>query len=129
AWLITLSLHHPFAGFPSHHKVLRLGALEGTSFGNYLHTMRFFDQALEDFKQALAHDGLLDQSVIMVFGDHDAGFAHDRALAGRIGVTPTEAGWVAADRVPLFLRAAGIFVKSVDVPHVSHGPAGQPDVA
>src|SRR5204863_2743770 len=48
AWMITLSLHHPFAAFPAAHKVLTLGALEGTPFGNYLHTMRFFDQALED---------------------------------------------------------------------------------
>ena len=62
AWLITLSLHHPFESFPDAHKVLKLGALEGTSFGNYLHTMRFFDQALEDFKTALARDGLLDDS-------------------------------------------------------------------
>ena len=44
AWLITLSLHHPFESFPDAHKVLKLGALEGTSFGNYLHTMRFFDR-------------------------------------------------------------------------------------
>ena len=50
AWLITLSLHHPFEAFPAAHKTLKLGALEGTSFGNYLHTMRFFDQALEDFR-------------------------------------------------------------------------------
>src|SRR5262249_48339279 len=62
AWLITLSLHHPFEDFPARHKVLQLGALEGTSFGNYLHTMRFFDDALEDFKQALARDGLLNRS-------------------------------------------------------------------
>ena len=78
AWLITLSLHHPFESFPDAHKVLKLGALEGTSFGNYLHTMRFFDQALEDFRTALARDGLLDDSVIVVFGDHDAGFAQGR---------------------------------------------------
>ena len=51
AWLITLGLHHPFDGFPDRHKTLKLGALEGTPFGNYLHTMRFFDQALEDFMQ------------------------------------------------------------------------------
>ena len=81
AWLITLSLHHPFESFPDTHKVLKLGALEGTSFGNYLHTMRFFDQALEDFKAALARDGLLDNSLLVVFGDHDAGFARDAALA------------------------------------------------
>src|SRR5206468_1797123 len=67
AWLITLSLHHPFEAFPEAHKVLKLGALEGTPFGNYLHTMRFFDQALEDFKTALARDGLLEDSLLVVF--------------------------------------------------------------
>jgi len=55
-WLLsggTLVLHHPFDDFPDSHKVLKLGSLERSSFGNYLHTMHFFDQALEDFKTAL----------------------------------------------------------------------------
>src|SRR5260370_30933605 len=78
AWLITLSLHHPYDEFPERHKVLTLGALEKTSFGNYLHTMRFFDEALDLFKAALARDGLLDESVLVVFGDHHAGFPRHR---------------------------------------------------
>jgi phosphoglycerol transferase MdoB-like AlkP superfamily enzyme len=97
AWLITLSLHHPFENFPDRHKVLTLGALEGTSFGNYLHTMRFFDQALEDFKIALARDRVLDDTLIAVFGDHDAGFQRD---AGK----DDEAPWTLKDRVPWFIR-------------------------
>jgi phosphoglycerol transferase MdoB-like AlkP superfamily enzyme len=97
AWLITLSLHHPFDNFPDTHKVLKLGALEGTSFGNYLHTMRFFDQALNDFKTALARDGLLDDTLLAVFGDHDAGFQRDTAK-------DDEAQWALKDRVPFFVR-------------------------
>ena len=31
AWLITLSLHHPYQDFPASHRVLKLGALENTS--------------------------------------------------------------------------------------------------
>jgi phosphoglycerol transferase MdoB-like AlkP superfamily enzyme len=110
AWLITLSLHHPFDSFPEQHKVLKLGALEGTSFGNYLHTMRFFDQALADFRDALAHDGLLDSSLIVVFGDHDAGFARDPSLARTIGIGVDNAAWALNDRIPLFIRvgAAGV---------------------
>ncbi len=104
AWLITLSLHHPFEDFPQRHKVLKLGALEGTSFGNYLHTMHFFDQALADFRAALDRDGLLGNSIVAIFGDHDAGFQHDRALAETIGIAPTDAGWERADRVPFFVR-------------------------
>jgi phosphoglycerol transferase MdoB-like AlkP superfamily enzyme len=128
AWLITLSLHHPFADFPAAHKVLRLGPLEGTSFGNYLHTMHFFDAALEDFKAALAKNGLLDDSVVVVFGDHDAGFAHDAALASLLGIggpendIAVEAAWMQTDRVPLFIRAPGLR-------GVRATPAGQTDVA
>jgi phosphoglycerol transferase MdoB-like AlkP superfamily enzyme len=104
AWMITLSLHHPFDAFPAAHKVLKLGALEGTSFGNYLHAMRFCDQALEDFRVALAHDGLLDHSVLMVFGDHDAGFPRNPSLARTIGIESTDLAWTVNDRVPLFIR-------------------------
>jgi phosphoglycerol transferase MdoB-like AlkP superfamily enzyme len=107
AWLITLSLHHPFESFPDRHKVLKLGALEGTSFGNYLHAMCFFDQALADFKAALARAGLLDSSLIVVFGDHDAGFAREASLARTIGIGQGDAAWTLNDRVPLFIRAGG----------------------
>ncbi|HKB11405.1 MAG TPA: LTA synthase family protein [Vicinamibacterales bacterium] len=104
AWLITLSLHHPFDSFPDAHKVLKLGALEHTPFGNYLHTMRFFDQALEEFRAALAHDGLLEDSVLVVFGDHDAGFPQSATLARTIGIAPADIAWTLNDRIPLFIR-------------------------
>jgi phosphoglycerol transferase MdoB-like AlkP superfamily enzyme len=125
AWMITLSLHHPFDDFPARHKELRLGRLEGTSFGNYLHTMHFFDRALEDFKTALQKDRLLDDAVLMVFGDHDAGFAHDAAMASAIGVEPSDAAWALADRIPWFVRVPGLG----DAQTVDATPAGQTDFA
>jgi lipoteichoic acid synthase len=125
AWLITLSLHHPFENFPEGRKTLKLGALDGTPFGNYLHTMRFFDQALEEFKTGLGAAGLLDGSVLVVFGDHDAGFSHASELARLIGLAPDESAWEMADRVPLFVRLPGA------TPTVLRGtraiPAGQTD--
>jgi lipoteichoic acid synthase len=147
AWLITLSLHHPFEAFPDAHKVLRLGALEHTPFGNYLHTMRFFDQALEEFRLALARNGLLDDSVLMVFGDHDAGFARDATLARTIGIGVNDIAWTLNDRVPLFIRVPGrlaadpggrrddeqLATVSAERPSTLRGsraiPAGQTDVA
>jgi lipoteichoic acid synthase len=104
AWLITLSLHHPFEDFPDRHKTLDLGTLDRSPLGNYLHAMRFFDDALEQFKTALARNGLLDSSVVVVFGDHDAGFPRDSALARAIGIDADEAAWSLNDRVPLFVR-------------------------
>jgi phosphoglycerol transferase MdoB-like AlkP superfamily enzyme len=129
AWLITLSLHHPFESFPDAHKVLKLGSLEGTSFGNYLHTMRFFDQALDDFKAALAGDGLLDDTVLVVFGDHDAGFPRDPAMSRAIGIGSDDVAWSLADRVPLFVRVPGMWEARPNAPHVVAIPAGQTDFA
>jgi lipoteichoic acid synthase len=107
AWLITLSLHHPFDDFPDRHKVLNLGSLEHSSFGNYLHTMHFFDQALEDFKAALARADLLDPTLLVVFGDHDAGFPRDPGLARTIGIGTGDAAWELNDRVPLLVKVPG----------------------
>ena len=129
AWLITLSLHHPFESFPDAHKTLKLGALEGTSFGNYLHTMRFFDQALDDFKASLARAGLLDSSVIVVFGDHDAGFARDVAMSRTIGIGADDVSWALADRVPLFIRVPGVTDAGTEGSRTIDVPAGQTDVA
>jgi phosphoglycerol transferase MdoB-like AlkP superfamily enzyme len=124
AWLITLSLHHPFDDFPARHKVLKLGALEGSSFGNYLHTMRFFDDALESFKDSLAKNGLLNDSVIVVFGDHDAGFPRGATLAKTIGIGPDVVDWALNDRVPLFVRVPGAPLRGI-----REAAAGQTDFA
>jgi len=129
AWLITLSLHHPFDAFPDRHKVLKLGELEGTPFGNYLHTMRFFDQALEDFKAALARDGLLEDSLLVVFGDHDAGFARNAGLSATIGIGADEAAWALNDRVPLLVRIHGANSAPRGLTGARSLPAGQTDVA
>jgi phosphoglycerol transferase MdoB-like AlkP superfamily enzyme len=147
AWLITLSLHHPFADFPAAHKALTLGALDGTSFGNYLHTMRFFDDALDAFRATLARSRLLDDSVIVVFGDHDAGFARDAALEYTIGSGAASAGladlpsntmtadaaWVLNDRVPVFVRVPHVPGTDPRRANALEGvrslPAGQTDLA
>ena len=85
-WGITLSLHHPFTDFPDHLKSLDVGPWEGEPFGNYLHTMHFFDQALAEFIGTLGSSGLLDNTVIVVMGDHDAGFRWNSRLADALGV-------------------------------------------
>jgi lipoteichoic acid synthase len=129
AWLITLSLHHPFDGFPDRHKELKLGALENTPFGNYLHTMHFFDRALEEFRSELARAGLLDDTIMVVFGDHDAGFASDPALARTIGIGTDQASWQLADRIPLFIRLPGGSVAGASDSRTLAAPAGQTDFA
>jgi len=125
AWGITLSLHHPFEGFPEHLRELNLGQLEGTPFGNYMHAMHFFDTALGAMVDRLRQLGLLDHTVIVLWGDHDAGLGWSAGLARLVGFPHTPAGWYMADKVPLILH--------VPDPHgprgVSLKAAGQTDVA
>jgi phosphoglycerol transferase MdoB-like AlkP superfamily enzyme len=73
AFLITLSLHHPYDAFPVAMRELDLGALENTRVGNYLHAMHHFDGALEAFFGALEQRGLGDETLVMIYGDHVAG--------------------------------------------------------
>jgi phosphoglycerol transferase MdoB-like AlkP superfamily enzyme len=103
AYLLTLSLHHPFDGFPAHLKQLDVGAWEETPFGNFLHTMHFFDRSLAAFVAALEQAGMADNTVIAVWGDHDAGFAWEEDIAREMGATFDAAGWYLSQEVPLFI--------------------------
>ena len=46
--------------------------MEGTKLGNYLKSVRYADEALGEFFRALDENGLLDDTVIVLYGDHDA---------------------------------------------------------
>ncbi len=125
AWLITLSLHHPFAGFPEGLKELDVGRWTGSPVGAYLHTMRYFDRALADLEEGLVESDLFDSTVIVVWGDHDAGFEWTPEVAALMGVTPDEAGWYVSQRVPLVIHLpTGLGISG----HHSD-PAGHVDVA
>jgi phosphoglycerol transferase MdoB-like AlkP superfamily enzyme len=124
-YLLTLSLHHPFEGFPDHLKVLDVGDWEGTPFGNYLHTMHYFDQALRAFMTGLEAAGLDDHTVVVLWGDHDAGFEWRAAIARALGTTHDAAGWYLSQQVPLLIRVPDLAVPTEDL----NLPAGHVDVA
>ncbi len=107
AWLLTLGLHHPFEGFPDRHKVLRLGAWEGTPFGDFLHTMSFFDRALGELIAGLERSGLARSTVLVLWGDHDAGLEWQPELARTAGRSFDGAGWYLSQRVPLVIHLPG----------------------
>jgi phosphoglycerol transferase MdoB-like AlkP superfamily enzyme len=108
AYLLTLSLHHPFEGFPPHLVELDVGDWRDTPFGNYLHTMRFFDSSLAAFVAGLERAGLADNTVIAVWGDHDAGFAWRPEIASAMGTSHDVAGWYLSQEVPLLIRVPGV---------------------
>jgi len=108
AYLLTLSLHHPFDGFPAHLEELDVGIWDGTPFGNFIHTMHFFDASLAAFVAALEHEGLTENTVIAIWGDHDAGFPWRSEIADAMGATHDAAGWYLSQEVPFFVKVPGV---------------------
>jgi lipoteichoic acid synthase len=101
AFPVTLTTHDPFKlGDP-----IPLGPYEGTRLGRYLRAIHYGDRAIGAFVAALRERGLLDRSVLVVYGDHH-GVARDEALARLLGIAPgDDAGWFDVEkRVPLLVR-------------------------
>lgn len=107
AWLITLSNHYPYTGFPSELATLDVGDWAGTSFGDYLQGMRHLDTALGDLRAGLERAGLADDTVLVIFGDHDAGFPWEGRTARAAGLSPSFARWLLEDRVPALILNPG----------------------
>ncbi|MFZ5895309.1 MAG: LTA synthase family protein [Myxococcota bacterium] len=71
-FLITLTSHGPFQYVPHSERKLRLGAIESTDFGGYLHSMRYEDEAVELLFQKLDAAKLLTNTSVVIYGDHDS---------------------------------------------------------
>jgi lipoteichoic acid synthase len=69
-FFITLTNHRPFV-MPDEHQYLDLPKqFEGTATGNYLQSVRYFDEALGIFIDELKAAGLWDESIFVLYGDH-----------------------------------------------------------
>ena len=82
AFLLSSSNHHPFP-LPQKYRELKLGEMEGTLLGDYLHSVHYFDQAFGSFIDELRDAGLLEKTVILVYGDHQ-GFLGDPPELARL---------------------------------------------
>jgi phosphoglycerol transferase MdoB-like AlkP superfamily enzyme len=108
AFLITLSLHHPYDDFPTALREIDLGELEGTDVGNYLHAMRHFDTSLAAFFQHLRDAELAQRTMVVIYGDHVTGMKVTPAiveLAGLPSRTPSTA--MLLHRVPVIIWRPG----------------------
>ncbi len=107
AFLITLSVHHPYDSFPEPLKEMSFSereGLEGSALGNYLHGMRYMDRSVAALFAALETRGLLKNTVVVLYGDHDARLgtpAEVLALAGVEHWSPSVPKRL--ERVPAFV--------------------------
>lgn len=72
SFIITLTSHHPFVIEDKDVTLKIKPEDEGTKFGSYLKTVHYFDEAFGQFIQELKNEGLYDNTVIALYGDHHA---------------------------------------------------------
>jgi len=107
AFLITLSSHYPFNMNLEKIPDLPLGDLAGTELGNYLRCIHYADEQIGAFVEGLRREGLLDESVLAVYGDHPGLTVADRAdLARFLGVSDLSdpVAWKRAQKIPFIVR-------------------------
>jgi phosphoglycerol transferase MdoB-like AlkP superfamily enzyme len=86
--LITLTSHGPYQYVPAAERKLNEGSIEGTDFGGYLHSMRYNDEAIEQLFGQLHQDGLLENTTVVIYGDHDSRMKFPQYLEAETDLTP-----------------------------------------
>ncbi len=109
AFVLSLTSHTPF-NFSNMPQTLELGGLKGSVVGSYLQSVHYTDGAVGEFMDALREKGILDEIVLVVYGDHDG--LNRRSFPDFERFMPIhkddELSWTREERgVPLLIRLPG----------------------
>jgi len=122
AKFIPVANHYPYKMDQSL-TTIAPAATGDASVDDYFQTARYADEALKEFFDYLKQTGLLDRSIIIMYGDHyGISENHNKAMEKVLGkeITPFESAGL--QRVPLFIRVPGI------QGGVNHEYGGQVDI-
>lgn len=70
SFLTTISSHHPYV-IPKDKQELDVGEFTGNIFGDYLQSIHYVDAALGQFVEQMKTQGLWNNTILYVYGDHD----------------------------------------------------------
>ncbi|MEG7333367.1 LTA synthase family protein [Bacillus sp. 0102A] len=123
--LITLTNHFPF-DLDEEDKLIDRYDSSSQTLNKYFPTVRYQDEALKRFIEKLKEDGLYNNSIIVLYGDHyGISENHNEAMGQFLGkeITPFEE--VQLQKVPLVIHIPGITDKK---PQTIETVGGQIDI-
>lgn len=109
ALLITLTSHFPFDNDKKYYSGFDVGEYKDSFLGNYLEAIHYTDEALGEFIEELENDGLMDRSVIAIYGDH-FGIPKDKreCLVEFLGLEAMDNyNWIKLQKVPMLIHIPG----------------------
>ncbi len=102
SFLVTLSSHHPYDAFIGYEPFT--GEYENTQLGNYLKSMRYVDESIEGLFERLESEGVLDETIVVIYGDHSGLYQDQKApLSGLLGLSDHYVAWESIQKVPLWI--------------------------
>lgn len=112
SFMITLSSHGPF-DIPKQYRELNLDSkLDETKLGGYFQSIHYTDKHIGIFLDNLQKDGLLDNSVVVIYGDHTGIHKYYEDEVSKI--EPQETWWQNNNmRVPLIIYEKGMEGKTL----------------
>ena len=124
SFLITLSSHYPFNDVKGYGN-FNVGEYEGSLLGDYMKGIHYTDEQLGTFLDQLEKDGTLDNSIVVLYGDHNAiPKEYIDQLYKFEGISnATDLDWFQLQKVPMFIH----FPKNANS-GVNHNYSGQMDL-
>lgn len=113
SFFVTLTSHMPFV-MPEENKELKLSDNIGkTVLGDYFQSVRYTDTHIGKFIEGLDQEGILDNSVIVIYGDH-AG-VHKYYEDKLKDIQPREQWWYEESmRIPLIIYSKDLEEKEIN---------------
>lgn len=106
AFLITLSSHFPYDDTIKYGD-FNVGTYEGTLFGDYLKAIHYTDEQLGIFLDKLDKEGILKDSVVVLYGDHYAiPRNHEEELSKFLNKTSpiSDIEWAKLQKIPMIVH-------------------------
>ena len=128
--LITLTSHGPYQYVPVGERKLKLGSIETSDFGGYLQSMRYNDEAIQGLLERLEKSGVLQNTTVVIYGDHDSRLKFPAHLAAETDLSPDVQHRLAVrdyttKQIPLFIVLPA---RLHAAPRLVHTIGGQVDI-
>lgn len=113
-YMITLSSHMPF-DLPQKYRKLKLSNnLDPTYLGGYFQSVHYTDEAIGNFMKMLDKDGILDNTVVVIYGDHTG--VHKYYQSEVNNIKPSQNWWMNGNtEVPLIIYSKGMKPQVVSI--------------
>ncbi|MFW6034809.1 MAG: LTA synthase family protein [Halothermotrichaceae bacterium] len=112
AFLITVSSHGPFKHYPSDWERDEFKDIDNQLVQDYFQSIYFVDRTLEMFYQKLEEIGLLDNSLLIIYGDHEAGIEEKEYSSSNYFISGKDSKLL--EQVPLIISYPGVEAGTIE---------------